>query len=329
LGNHPALGGEREVHIAVLDDPLDSICQTLLSGAFQIPESHSILLDLLRPNHVVLDLGGHIGTFALIAATLCAEVIVVEGANRNLSLLKKSIEINGINNIKHIHAAVSDRPGTVYFRENGPYGWIEKSNPHGTNKEVVAISVDGLLDMLSIERVDFIKMDIEGSEVLALDGMKKLLSSPNAPILAFESNGFTLNLNNHTPEDLIRRVKALGFELYLPRGAIFHPVDDMFFQSVCVADFVAVKPGRFPRESWRLGPALTADTMIADLISEGTGQNVQLREFVARSVRTAPAAIQNDPRIRTLLGRLTTDPEPSVRENAAWFLGGNEASASA
>ena len=65
------------------------------------------------------------------------------------------------------------------------------------------MTVDSVLEDLEWDYVDLIKMDIEGSEVAAVRGMKNLLSKPSAPPILYESNGHTLWFFNKTPQDLV------------------------------------------------------------------------------------------------------------------------------
>lgn len=319
LGNHPSLSGPLDIQVAVVDDGRDPICGTLLNGTFQVPVPHQLIFDAVKPHQTVLDLGCHIGTFSLIAAALSKEVITVDGSARNVALLQNSIRLNAIQNIRVIHAAVSDKMGVTYFRDDGAYGGIERENTEGKFVEVPAVSVDSLLQMLLVERVDFIKMDVEGAELLALEGMKSLLSEGDAPILVFESNGFTLRNAGSSPQELIRRVMDFGFTVFLPRNGLLHPVNSGAFQSSCVADYVAIKPSRLPLEGWTISSPLPVEEMVRDLLIEGTGENGQVREYVARVVQSAPEPIVANEHIRNLMRRLREDSVPSVREFASWF----------
>jgi FkbM family methyltransferase len=144
---------------------IDELSQWLAKGIF--PESYNLMVRLLRAlapeGGRVLDLGAHVGMFALAAAAAGYEVLAVEASPRNAALLRASIERNGFDRLRLVHAAVSDRPGVLEFCQAGPYGHVLTGASEESVK-VPAIDVDRLLAEHGWDRVDFVKMDIEGSE---------------------------------------------------------------------------------------------------------------------------------------------------------------------
>jgi FkbM family methyltransferase len=191
-----------------------------------------LLRQLVRPGSRVLDLGAHIGTFTLAAAALGCEVVAIEPAPRNAELLRASIAENGFHRVRVIEAAVSDRAGMVSFCPYGPFGHVFTPVTSFPSIEVPAVRVDDLLAQLGWDRVDFIKMDVEGSELAALAGMPALLSRPDAPVILYESNPHTLGFYGQTPEALRARLEAFGYRSYRPHGA----------------DWIAVRPHEPRRE---------------------------------------------------------------------------------
>lgn len=174
----------------------------------------SLLRSMVRPGDRVLDLGAHIGTFALAAGALGCEVLAVEPAPRNAELLRASVARNGFSNIRVVQAVVSDRAGTVAFCPSGPFGHVFTPATGMPSINVPAVRVDDLLAEVGWDKVHFIKMDVEGSEVPALDGMAALLSHPAGPPILYESNAHTLAFYGHTPLDLRRRLDRFGYQSY-------------------------------------------------------------------------------------------------------------------
>src|SRR5207245_1177343 len=111
-------------------------------------------------------------------------------------------------------AAVSDRPGTLEFCQAGPYGHVAAPGSWAADVVVPALAVDDLLDEHGWDRVDFIKMDIEGSEVAGLLGMARRLGRADAPPLFVESNGHTLALFDQTPATLKATLEGFGYRNY-------------------------------------------------------------------------------------------------------------------
>lgn len=136
----------------------------------------------VKKNDVVLDIGANIGYYTLIFADLVGEngkVYAFEPDPTNFEILLKNIEINGFKNVIPVNKAVTNKPGKISF-------YINKRNTgdnrirdfEGSSKkiEVEAITLDDYFSDY-MGSVNFIKMDIQGAEGLALEGMKKLIES--------------------------------------------------------------------------------------------------------------------------------------------------------
>lgn len=211
-----------------------------------------VALAVLRPGDAVLDLGAHLGGFALTAAACGCRVLAVEASPRNAALLRESVRFNRFDSMQVIHAAVSDSPGTLEFIADGPYGHL--ATP-GTDRPVVkvpAVTVDDLLAEHRWTRVRFVKLDIEGSEVAAVRGMSRLLAGRSAPPVFFESNTHTLGFFGKTAADLKGEFRRRGFSLYdvsQPGRLTLATGDD---QPEVVMDFLAAK--RLPRPLWAIAP---------------------------------------------------------------------------
>jgi FkbM family methyltransferase len=129
---------------------------------------------------VVVDVGAHIGYFALLAAQLVGErgrVFAFEPMPTTYQLLTMNIKANGLKNIIPIQKAVWNKSGTATFtiRPDSLGESFLGDHGYGKRTEVETICLDDFLADFG-SRVDFIKMDIEGAEFTALGGMKNILA---------------------------------------------------------------------------------------------------------------------------------------------------------
>ena len=201
-----------------------------------------VALAVLKPGDRVLDLGAHLGGFALTAAAIGCKVIAVEAAPRNAALLRQSVAYNQFLKLHVVHACVGDAAGTVEFSCHGPFGHLASPVTGMPSIAVPAMRVDDLLEERGWADVQFIKLDVEGSEVRAVRGMEKLLSRSDAPLVYFESNQHTLSFYSITDAELKAEFRRLGFVVYhMPRPGEFVVTNDGDVQTETVVDYLAAK----------------------------------------------------------------------------------------
>lgn len=187
------------------------------------PHVTQALQSLLTPGAVFIDIGANIGYFSLLAAPLVGEqgtVIAFEPNPDNCFLLAHSIRANGYTNIHVLPYAVTERAETLGLFAPFPLsnGQIISFLEASGQKEKVAhiIGSVALDDFLGdVERIDIIKMDIEGAEPQALRGMYRLLQL-HRPSLITEFNPTAIEMTSHvTPESFLEQIKESGFDLFL------------------------------------------------------------------------------------------------------------------
>ena len=157
-----------------------------------------------------------------------------------------------------------------------------------------AVAVDDLLGEIGWDGVDFLKMDVEGSEVAALIGMSGLLRRPDAPPLLVESNGHTLSLFGETPGSLKATLAAYGYRIFQVERRRLFPISVDELQPTDVVDYLAVKSTPVPPRGWRIVRPLTTRERLrrvrASLASPIEHDRVSSRRALARS----PSAIRTD-----------------------------------
>jgi len=308
---------------------MDPIADAIVAGDSWFLEDYYVLLDRLKPGDRVLDLGGHVGTFALAAAALGCRVVCVEAAPRLIRLLRASVARNGFDEVHIVHGAVTDRQGGVGFIPSGPWGTIANPVVEGqpstiqartlTPVVVPAVTVDLLLDELRWDRVDVVKLDVEGAELGALRGMTRRLSRADAPVLLYESNSHTLAFFGNTRVELEDTLHQMGYSTFSVEPGRLIPTrpDDLEPQS-CI-NRLALK-GRSPRvPGWSVTEPRSLQETIGRVIGQARSPRPFDRMYVARVLAEANAAILTDPRVRLVLWQLCGDADEGVRRAAAWF----------
>ena len=312
----------QHVFCSIAIDPLrrdDPIMEALANGSFVFPAHYELAFHLLRPGSRVIDAGAHIGTFSLAAAALGCEVIAIEAAPENVTLLQTSTQHNHFD-IHIVAAAASDRVGTLSFSPLGPYGFVAPNANVPNTVEVPAITVDAVVDNIPWTRVDLVKMDIEGSELMALRGMQRLLSTRDAPALIYESNGHTLwQFFRESPRNLKSYLKQIGYQNYRIESHQLIPVEDNDIQPEVVVDYFATRMLPTLPSGWQISPRMSTEEIIARVLATCNHPQPIFRQYIARTLAEHPDLVSS-PQIATALETLRSDADSGVRAAVDWYI---------
>jgi FkbM family methyltransferase len=154
--------------------------------------------DLIQPGWVAYDVGANIGYVSLLLSKkigTSGQTFAFEALPENLARLRTHIEINGLGSrVSVIPGAVAAASEPVRFLI-GPSGAMGKAEgsagrPEGHREaiEVPGIALDDFAYRDGNPPPQVIKMDIEGGEVLALNGMPRLLAEAR-PLILLELHG--------------------------------------------------------------------------------------------------------------------------------------------
>lgn len=169
-----------------------------------------------KEGEVVVDVGAHIGRYTLRASRLVGDkgkVIAVEAEPSNFAALLYNLKLNEANNVIPLDLAAWDCETTLEL-------YIETSStthslvrPRAKSIEVKARPLDNVLEELGVEKVDWLKIDVEGAEVEVLRGLEKTLSqNPNLKLL----------VEIHSDETLAQCLSILEKPGYEIRGVQRH-----------------------------------------------------------------------------------------------------------
>jgi FkbM family methyltransferase len=148
---------------------------------------------MVKPGSVVYDLGGHVGFYSLLASEIVGptgKVFVFEPFPKNLNYLHRHLQINNVCNVVVMEAAVSGKSGIMNFSE-GPSSSMGHLNSEGSMK-VKVVTIDELYSKGELPLPDFVKIDIEGAEYLALTGAKDVLEKSH-PVIFLATHGKTVH----------------------------------------------------------------------------------------------------------------------------------------
>lgn len=168
-------------------------------AAFE-PRLLAVIEHFIRPGMVAWDIGANVGLFAYPTAHLSrAKVVCVEPDPFLAQLLRRTnaLPVNADLDVETLCAAIGDRNGIARLRIAGrgrSTSGIEGatvSTQHGETREVMTVPMLALDTLLEdFPPPAFLKVDVEGAELLLLAGARRVLSEAR-PIILIEVNGIT------------------------------------------------------------------------------------------------------------------------------------------
>lgn len=197
-------------------DSKDSL--NLSSGQIFEPEEVELVKKQINQGDIVVDIGANIGYYTLLFAQLVGEtgrVIAFEPDPDNFALLHKNITLNQYHNVTLVQKAASiENSQTQLFLcdENKGMHRLYDSVCCQDSIEVETVCLDDYLPTL-VDKVDFVKIDIEGAEYNALQGMQNILRQ-HQPKLLTEFSPAALFEYGIKPKTYVDFLTSLGFDLY-------------------------------------------------------------------------------------------------------------------
>jgi FkbM family methyltransferase len=181
----------------------------------------------IRPGMTVIDIGAHVGYYAVLFSKLTGDkgkVYAFEADADNFILLEKNVGRR--QNVCLINQAVSNQDGFIDFYKiqsnTGCHSLIAPSKSQTEKISVPTTTIDSFIEKNKLAKIDFIKIDIEGGEYLALLGMQKLFSHPDAPAIIMEFGPEAILAAKLDPQEFLKKIRNFGFRIFeiLPRGEI-------------------------------------------------------------------------------------------------------------
>ena len=201
-------------------NPRDEIItQCLFRNRIWEPLETDLAKSEIKKGNTVLDIGANIGYYTLIFAKLVGDegrVFAFEPDPKNFALLKKNVEINGYKNVILLQRGVSNRTGKtkLYLCEDNSGDHRIYDTKDGRRLiEIETVRLDDYFKDYGTE-IDFIKMDIQGAEPLAIEGMAGLLNRNQIFKIASEYYPAGIKRCGKDHEEYLRSLISYGFKLH-------------------------------------------------------------------------------------------------------------------
>lgn len=230
LGRHFAANGEPVVltdcygirfvlHAWEVEEVDELLTKSLYKPDFRAIEK------LLGPGDTAVDVGANVGTHSIMMARrvgAAGRVIAFEPTPATAWLMRENLSLNRIENVDLVEAAVSDTPGSVVMNlfDQRYSAWNSRGAPVMDGiapVETIGVrseTLDTAMRARGIERINFLKIDVEGFELEALNGATGLLSDGAIDCLSFEISQIPLEATGHEASAVFEVLASFGYRSY-------------------------------------------------------------------------------------------------------------------
>lgn len=184
----------------------------------------------LKPGHVALDVGANSGCHTLVMASAVGQagrVLAFEPNPRMFDRLQANVKLNRFEHVAIFPMAVSDAPGQLklFIPAQADYnqglGSVHRANLEDSCDEVSVetATLDAIVLANQLQRLDLIKIDVEGHELQVFKGAEQTLKKFK-PILVFEFSERQWRNAGVTPQEVENFLNDLGYELFVMRRGV-------------------------------------------------------------------------------------------------------------
>ena len=223
LGDHEALVQARWGSKIIVDTTDRLLAPWLLADGLWESHITGWMHDFLEPGSVMVDVGANIGYFTLLAARRVGptgRVVSVEAHPRLVQILRRNVAVNGhmeTTTVHHMAAWSGPDRLQMYLRThcagNSSMGTFGDITDLADTEEMVEVEAKDLDSVLGdLERIDLIKVDIEGSEVQAFRGLTRTLERHPSVTIEFEWAPAQIEMVGDQPVHLLQFLEERDFK---------------------------------------------------------------------------------------------------------------------
>lgn len=230
----------------------DFICDSIIQGGYEVPEC-SFVEHFVKPGMTVLDIGAHRGFHSLLLSKRFGSngrLLSFEPSPADARRLRLHLRINFCRNAEVFECALGDQDGSAELYTVPENSVLNSLRPPDTQfrtsrKKVEVRTLDDALSKARAERVDFVKLDVEGGELAVLKGAQQLLSNSPRPVVLCEVLEQRTRPWGYPARLIIEYLLQRGFAWFeLRDDAILQPITPR--QSEFNGNFVAVPSESLP-----------------------------------------------------------------------------------
>jgi FkbM family methyltransferase len=185
-------------------------------------QEQAMILNLIKPGDVVLDIGANIGWYSISIPLKCkgASVYSFEPIQSSFNLLKKNLKMNNLNSDNAYNIGFANENKTVKFYFDVKFAMASsmanlRQDEATVTEECEVKKLDDFVSATpSLNRIDFIKCDVEGSELFVFQGGYEIIKKYKPIIFSEMLRKWAAKFDYH-PNQIIRFLKDLGYKCFV------------------------------------------------------------------------------------------------------------------
>jgi FkbM family methyltransferase len=246
--------------ISVFLEPRGSIAGDIWAGLRCEKHEVSFILSALEPGMIFFDVGANVGLFAISAAKKIGGkgVFAFEPCLSTCELLDRNLQLNRLADVNVARIALGEAVGEGVLQINArgkdglnTLGQATHPDSKVVGREEVRITtVDIFMRDHNVPRVDVMKVDIEGAELMMFRGARELLERADAPLILYEGFGSLTRGFGYHPVEILWFLESCGYSLFVlnsETGEVSELKPDYQYNSMVIG----AKPGHVRFADWR------------------------------------------------------------------------------
>jgi FkbM family methyltransferase len=203
----------------------EGISSELIIYGVHEPLTTELILSEIKPGMTILDIGSNIGYYAILESNLIGttgKIYSIEPSPINFKLLEENLKLQKMNNFEIFNLAIGNKNEKLEFLISEKSNWSkikQDSDIIGKNDTIITVPVKSLnlfCKENNLDKIDLIRMDVEGYEEKIIEGGKEILKKIK-PILMIEIH--KMYLGKERTIKILKELNELGYEIkyYYPR----------------------------------------------------------------------------------------------------------------
>lgn len=198
------------------------------------------LNEKIKDSKVSIDIGANIGITTIWIAKNSERVYSFEPEKENIKRFNENLEANNINNVILFQEAVSNEVGELELNILESYGHhslgkVATSKILGTQK-VNVVTLTEFCKEQNIQKIDFLKIDVEGFEIEVFEGARELFENNSIKTVAFEISEVPLKSLDKTEEEIFDFLASVNYKVLNLDGSQF---DTKKYDKIVHLDLIA------------------------------------------------------------------------------------------